>query len=187
MTKEYFLLDCETGGLRTDFSLLTLSGYVLDEQFQIIDSIDLFVKPDDGMYKLDAKAMEINKIDLVTHDAVAESEMTCRQKMESFLQKHGPERLTPAGHNVAMDIQFAKKLLPNFNKYVTHRTYDTATLGKFAFNVGIIGKSDFSLRALCEALGINPEGQHNAKVDIELTRKVLIELHNRMYSLATSI
>ncbi|TXH08161.1 MAG: hypothetical protein E6R04_11365 [Spirochaetes bacterium] len=179
MTNEYFLFDCETGGLTTDLSLLTLSGYILDEKFRIIDNIDLFVKPDDGVYKLNAKAMEINKINLVAHDAMAEPESVCRLKLEAFLQKHGVGKLTPAGHNVAMDIQFAKKLLPSFGKYVTHRTYDTASLGKFACNVGIIEHSDFSLQSLCEAFGIDTKGQHNAKVDIELTRQVLVELHWR--------
>lgn len=178
MTNEYFLFDCETGGLIVDMSLLTLSGYILDENFEIVDSINLFIKPNDGVYKLNAKAMEINRIDIVSHDIMAVFETVAADNFEAFLKEHSKEkRLTPAGHNVSMDIQFAKKLLPNFSKYVTHRTYDTATLGKFASNIGLTEKSDFSLDGLCKLLGIDTSGHHTASVDIELTRQVCVKLH----------
>ena len=74
MAKKYFLFDCETGGLDPSFSLLTLSGVVLNQQYEVLDSIDLAIKPSSGRYVLSSKAMEINKINIATHDAVAITE-----------------------------------------------------------------------------------------------------------------
>ena len=188
--KAFFLFDCETGGLDPSFSLLTLSGAVLDEQYNVLDSIDLAIKPSSGRYVLNAKAMEINKINIAAHDAVALPEDEAAAQLGIFLAKHsdsGRARLVPAGHNVRLDLNFAEKLLPDFGKYALHRSHDTAAIASFCQDFGLIPEScNLSLPALCSHLNIDPTGIHDAKVDIELTRRVMKGLFDLLIDYGSS-
>ena len=68
MTKkiQYFIVDAETGGkYAKEHSLLTLYGQILNKNLNVVDEIDLVVKPDDGIYRISADALETNKIDLI--------------------------------------------------------------------------------------------------------------------------
>jgi DNA polymerase III alpha subunit (gram-positive type) len=190
MAKKYFLFDCETGGLDPSFSLLTLSGVVLNQQYEVLDSIDLAIKPSSGRYVLSSKAMEINKINIATHDAVAITESEAAVELGIFLAKHsdsGRSRLVPAGHNVRLDLNFVEKLLPDFGRYVVHRSHDTAAIASFCQDFGLIPEScNLSLPALCSHLNIDFTGIHNAKVDIELTRQVMKGLFDLLIDYGSS-
>jgi len=136
--KKYFLFDCETGGKNPKTSLLTLYGMILDSNLNVTDSIDLRIKPNNGIYHVTARAMEINKIDLVRHNTEAVPVNEAAKLFVNFACKHsiGIDKMVPAGHNLSLDIRFCKRYLlkaPNaegddWNKFFGYRNLDTATL-----------------------------------------------------------
>lgn len=67
----YLFFDCETGGIGPDYSLLTCYLLVTDNQFNVIDDLYLYLKPDDGIFKVCAEALNVNRIDLKVHGTKA--------------------------------------------------------------------------------------------------------------------
>lgn len=67
----YIVLDNEMGGTTFDYSLLTSYLVVLDKDLNPIDDLYLYVKPDDGIYRVCGQAMNVNRIDLKVHDTRA--------------------------------------------------------------------------------------------------------------------
>ncbi len=67
---KYLVLDCETGGLEGT-SLLSLYCAVLDEDFNTLDSLELFLRPKDHIYHVTAEGLGINKINLIEHEKKA--------------------------------------------------------------------------------------------------------------------
>lgn len=192
MKAKYIALDLESGGIGHDKSLLTAYIAVLDEDLNPFDStstcgyitvpLDLKMKPDDGVYKVEAEALAINKIDILSHDREAITYKEAAKKIFEYLEQVNPggkEKLIPLGHNVAFDIQFltahtlSKK---TWDKYVSYRTLDTGTIGQY-----LIAKSDLpdmkaSLGEIAKHYGVR-FAAHTAKGDteacIEIMKKML--------------
>lgn len=180
--KFYFLFDCETGGLdENKHSLLTLYGLLLNQKLEILDEIDLSIKPDDGIYHVTAQAMRINKINFVEHDKNAikysEASKILEKKLinwTSFNKNQVSTKLIPVGHNVGMDLRFGKKLLSSLEEYLSHRPLDTSTNCQFLqLKHKLPLDKEFTLGELAEFLGIDSSGAHNAKIDVHMTLKVL--------------
>lgn len=157
---KYIALDLETGGIGADkYSLLTGFFAVLNEKFEMIDKLEVALKSD--VYRVSAKALEINKINLIEHEAGAKDQETIVNEINHFLKKHatapfeasigsigGPEplpvitptieSLIPIGHNVHFDILFLKQALPGvrWDHFVSYRD----ELGKSTLNEVIISK-----------------------------------------------
>lgn len=141
MTTRYIALDCESGGVTTDFTLLTVAFVALDEQLNELDSLHLKLKPVDGVYKVAAKkgnGIAINGIDLVKHDAEAVTLKDGYNQLKHFLDYHNPNgdiKLIPIGHNVKFDVDFLKAHLLNdsglWTQYVSYRVLDTATIAQW--------------------------------------------------------
>src|SRR5690606_25809510 len=98
-------LDVETGGTVVGkHSLLTLYICVINEEFQVIDELDLKLKPDDGNYVVDREALEINGINLDEHDKdpATVTYSVGRRMFLEFCKRHmtGRRTLRPAGHNI---------------------------------------------------------------------------------------
>lgn len=187
----YFLFDCETGGLdETTDSLLTLYGVVLNKDLTVLDEIDLMIKPDDGRYSVNIEALKINKINLLSHDETAIRYSDARTKLQNFLFKAtlgDNKALVPAGHNVNLDINFLKIMLPDYKQFLSHRVLDTGTLGQFLRLCDIIPESNRgSLSELCTHFGIDPSGAHNAKNDVLMTHKLLLKLRGMGMRLTTT-
>jgi hypothetical protein len=69
---KFLALDCETGGIGLDKSLLTTylavySFHRKEMEFVIEDELYLYTKPNDGIYSYTAEALSINKIDLIQY------------------------------------------------------------------------------------------------------------------------
>lgn len=180
---KYFLFDTETGGIKKDMSLLTLYGFILDENLNILDSIDLKIKPDGGIYNISAQALEINKINLVDHDKVAISLSEAREKFKNFIWRWAlTQKLTPIGHNIRFDVKFVKThLLEEWDRYFDRRHLDTASIGKFLSLSGKLPKlNEYSLSelALTLNLSIDNDKRHDAQVDAELTLNLLRNMIN---------
>ena len=174
--KRYLAFDIESGGVTVDKSLLTVYFEVLDANLNYIDSGELKVKPDDGIYHVTAEALSVNKIDLVKHDAEATGEKACKTILFNWLSHwsdKGSVKLIPLGHGIAFDIKFLQAHLlsvDSWNMFVSYRTRDTASLAGAAQDVGLIPPSiTGSLTSLCEHFGIVSTAAHTSKGDVQMT------------------
>ena len=173
----YLPMDNETGGLHEDVSLLSSYLEVVDEKCNIIDSLELYVKPNDGLYKVEAGGLAVNKIDLVKHDQTAITYSAAGQQLFRFLQKNskdGEIKLIPVGKNVAGDVRWLQQHLlgkKTMDKFVSYRVLDITGIamalqikGKLPPDIGL------SLGSLVEHFQIVIPGVvHEAKYDTKAT------------------
>lgn len=180
MGNKYIAIDCETGGIGTDKSLLTAYFGVYDEAFQLRSDLYLHVKPNDGIYKVTAEALSINKINLVEHNQEAITEKEAGTRLYDFLYNaniNGKDKLIPIGHNVAFDIKFLQEHLVGqgtWEKFVSYRVLDTGVIAQFFKTAGILSE-DISggLGSLAAHYKISQSNAHTAKEDAQVTVKVL--------------
>lgn len=175
---KYFLFDTETGGVRKEMSLLTLYGHILDENLNILDTIDLKIKPDDGVYHLHAQGLEVNRINILEHDKVAKPISEVKTRFKNYICGWSlNQKLTPIGHNVRFDVKFLKThLLEDWDRYFDRRHIDTASIGKFLALTGIVPKlNTYSLSEMASAMliDVDESKRHEASYDADLTLKVL--------------
>lgn len=184
MAKRYLAFDVESGGVTDDHSLLTAYFVILDEDLKTVyGELDLRSKPNDGTYHVTAEALAINGIDLISHDKEADTESKAGTRLYEFLQQHCPDgkvKLTPLGHNVAFDVEFVKKhLTKNFNKFVSYRCLDTASVIQFLKQTNHIPKDlAGSLGEIAKYLQVPIVQLHTAKDDTWLTIEVLKKLQD---------
>lgn len=182
--RKYFLFDTETGGLDAKtISLLSFFGLVLDQDLTPIDTIDLVIRPDDGIYHLDIEAMKVNRINILDHHEKTITECEAGKALQNFLFKHTaaisprPFTLIPTGHNIGrLDIPMGERLVgfDNWDRSMSRRTLDTGTIAQFLMLQGILPETNnCSLRQLCEHYKIDYSGAHNAKSDVYITLEVL--------------
>jgi DNA polymerase III alpha subunit (gram-positive type) len=174
--KRYIAFDCESGGVTVDKTLLTVYFEVLDDNLGYIDSGSLKIKPDDGIYKCTAEALNVNKISIPQHDEGAMYEKECRTVLFNWLShwsNSGKIKLIPLGHNVYFDIKFIQAHLisqDSWEQFVSYRVRDTASLAGAAQDAGLIPPSvTGSLKSLCEHYGIVNQAAHTSKGDVQTT------------------
>jgi DNA polymerase III alpha subunit (gram-positive type) len=180
---KYFLFDTETGGVRKEMSLLTLYGHILDDSLNILDTIDLKIKPDDGVYHLTAQGLNINRINIMDHDLVAKPVSEVKTRFKNYIVGWTlNQKLTPIGHNVRFDVKFVKThLLEDWDRYFDRRHIDTASVGKFLALTGIVPKlNTYSLSEMASAMMIDVDEskRHEAGYDADLTLNVLRSMTN---------
>lgn len=168
----YITLDTETGGIGKEVSLLSAYFGILDVNFELIDGLELFVKPDNEIYQIQSEALEINKIDLVAHDKKAVTEKDAGQLLFKFLKHYsgdGKEKLKPIGHNVVFDIEkICDKILSknSWNHHCTYRVRDTGTIGAYLMDIGKIPMLEKgSLSSYCKHFGVELSNAHDARSD----------------------
>lgn len=183
----YLSMDNETGGLDEKVCLLSTYLEVVDDTLQVIDSLELYVKPNDGVYTVEAEGLAINKIDLVEHDKIAITYSAAGQLLFNFLKKNsqdGKIRLIPLGKNVHSDVLGLQKTLlqkKNMDKFVSYRHLDITGI---ALSLQILGKlpagMSLSLGSLAEHFGVHDllqgslhEAKYDAKVQILVFQKLL--------------
>jgi len=182
----YITMDLETGGIGTECSLLTAYFGVLDKDMNLLEALDLKIKPNEGKpYVVQAQGMSVNKIDLIAHDKVAISESDGGGKLFAFLKKHsnnGKVKLIPVGHNVQFDILFIYDHLlqkKHFDQYVSYRKLDTGTIAQFFKYCGLIPEDKSgSLEYLAEKFGAKfiGSGAHSADADALMCVEILKEM-----------
>lgn len=176
----YLPMDNETGGLAEDVSLLSTYLEVVDEKFNVVDSLELYVKPNDGVYRVEAEGLDVNKINLIQHDKVAITYSEAGQLLRNFLVKNsqdGKIKLIPVGKNVQFDVNGLQKHLlgkKTMDKYVSYRLIDITGI---AMGLQIKGKLPpdlgLSLGSLVQYFGIVLAGNaHEAKYDTQVTMLV---------------
>jgi DNA polymerase III alpha subunit (gram-positive type) len=175
---KYISLDIETGGLGLETSLLTCFIAILDEKLDIVDTLDLKCKPNDGLYKVNGRAMEINGIVLGEHDKEAKPYHECSCLIRVFLEKnYQGEVFKPIGQNIKFDMMRLCEQIVNekmWYQYVSYRTLDTGTIGGFAIELGLV-PIDFKagLGNMAEYFKVGKqEEKHTAKGDVLLNINV---------------
>jgi DNA polymerase III alpha subunit (gram-positive type) len=189
----YICFDTETSGLdHTKYNLLTAHFIILNQDLEKIDSLDLKIKH--PHYTVHPKALEINKIDIVSHTRDNQSLFIsdANKLLVEFLNNNKQHyKFIPIGHNVNFDIQFIKSsgLLSELDyfKYISHIPLDTLTIAGFLKLSGYLPPTQLlNLVSLCKYLHINYPGPannsahgaanisaHNAEYDATMTVELL--------------
>lgn len=177
MSNFYLPFDTETGGLDPKTSdLLTFYMAVMDENFKIIDEIDLKLKPNDGRLPIaEAGALRANGINLTEHMAnpetitYAEGAVKIVAMIKKHLKKNGRySNLRPMGQNVPFDVGYTQQyLIPKeeWDKLIHYVVVDTKTIVDFFKDCGWFPKELGSLGSIVEYLGVPKRNAHNAKED----------------------
>jgi len=190
MTKNWYIaLDLETGGLGQPCSLLTGYYAIVTPDLRIFSECELIIKPDDGLYHLQAKGMEINGINIVKHDAAAITLKEAGTKLYNFLMTADAalrniysDKLIPLGHGVRQDVEFmiTAKLISrgSWENFVSHRALDTSSAARFLQDCGLLpAELSGSLISLADYFGVVREGAaHDARVDTVASIEVLRHL-----------
>jgi oligoribonuclease (3'-5' exoribonuclease) len=184
--QKYLALDCEMSGLEHGSALLTVFLAVCDVNWNILDTLDLKVKPNDGQYLVQPEAMQVNRIDLIAHDKEAITYSEAGGILRKFLIKNssnGADKLMPMGKGVEGDVKKITDCLlkaGTFNHYVTYRCYDITSIVIFLKKLGRLPE-DFpdNLQLMCSFFGISQEW-HTAKGDTMAGIGLIQHLESRL-------
>lgn len=169
---KYLFLDAEFGGIGLEKSILSAYFTIVDKEFNTIDSLDLLIKPDDGVYHVTAESLNITKINLIEHDNVAITYKQAGTALYQFLDRNKFEhRLTCVGNGIQGDINhITDKLIScsNWDKFVSKISIDMCGISKFLqFSNKLPSDLSISLDSLRNYFNIQINGKsHNAKVDV---------------------
>lgn len=176
---KYIVLDVETGGIGLGTSLLTAYFAVFDENFNLTDSLYLYLKPEDDRYVVTAEALGVNGINLIEHQKRAMTYKDAKPLLYNFLKNnHQGEKLIPIGHGIVFDIVRVKEYLissGSWESFVSYRTLDTSSVARFLNAAGCIPDSvSGSLGSLVKHFNLPSLGElHDAKTDALQTVEVL--------------
>lgn len=175
----YLWYDCETGGTdREIHSLLTAYFAIYNDQWEKLDELELFMKPDEGEIVAVQEALNVTGIDLKTHleDPRTIPYSEAREKLMAFLEKHKIKgkrnHFRPCGQNIQFDELFVMaQLVPeeDWRKLVHYRAIDTLMILTFLQDVGFLPKELGNLGSQVDYFGIPVGKAHDAKEDIRMT------------------
>jgi DNA polymerase III epsilon subunit-like protein len=185
----YLALDTETGGLSPKSAdLLTLYCCIVDENFKVLDELDLKLKPNDGRLPLaDAEALKINGIDLQAHLANPETITYSEAKdkvvsmIKKYLKKSGRHsNIRPMGYNLAFDIGFMQEHILPFKEWdslINYNTVDPKIVVNFLKDSKWFPSDLGTLVSVVKYLNIPMGVAHTAKADtlatLEVYKKIL--------------
>jgi DNA polymerase III epsilon subunit-like protein len=181
----YLFLDVETGGIGSEYSLLTSYFLATDNDFNKVSDLYLYLKPDDGVYKVCGPAMGVNKIDLYKHDLHAIPYKTGATQLYNWLRdltKDGQIKLNVVGHNVGGDRDRIVQYLisrGSWEKFTSYRLRDTQSISGYLKDCQLIPEDvSGSLESLIKYFGIEIDvnALHDAKYDTEKTLAVFLKL-----------
>lgn len=175
---KYLIIDTETGGTKPAVhSLLQWYGVVTNELLTPGAWVDLRIKHDP--YIVTAKALEINRIDLVKHHVVAMATADARSRLRHFLETEATQgKLRVVGWNVNFDIEFSKAFLGEdlWGDYCDYHVMDVQSYAHGLARRGRIPLEAKGLKAHAKLFDIDASGHHEAGADVEMTRLVLKQL-----------
>jgi len=189
----YFAFDTETGGLLPkEADILTFYGAILDEDFKLIDEINLKLKPDGRLPQAHADALRVNGINLQEHLADPETITYSDAKvkivtlLKKYLKKRGRySNIRPLGQNVQFDLEFTwEHIIPRaeWDSIVHYGKIDTKLIVDFLKDSGWFPRDLGSLGSVVDYLQIAKRNAHNAKEDTLMTVDVYKKLVEIMKS-----
>jgi DNA polymerase III epsilon subunit-like protein len=194
MSKFHIALDTETGSIDPKLGdLLTIYICVADENFKILEELDLKLKPnDDRLPVTESGALKINGIDIQKHLAdpstitYSEAKDKIQSMFKKYLKKSGRySNLIPLGHNIPFDLNFIWHHIMDkseWEKFCHYRTIDTNPL-VWMFKDSQWWPSDLSgLGSVINFLGLPERNAHEAKSDVLMT----LDLYRKMLEIMKS-
>lgn len=175
-------IDTETGGIGLDKSILSLGLVIADEELTVRDSFYVLCKPDDGIFRVTGKALEINKLDLIDVEKKGFSYKACGKMVYDFIKFHsdnGKDKLFPLGKNVAGDLSHIHDKLISRNTWETFCSYRNIELSGIVMYLALCGKipKDLgSLSDICKYFQIDTSLAHNALGDARMNIEAFIKL-----------
>lgn len=195
MSESYiFCIDSETGDLDPKKGdILTLYMAVTDDNFKLLDELDLKLKPNDDRLPIaNAGALAVNKIDLKAHLAdpntidYSEAKIRIIALAKKYLKKRGRySNLSVLGQNVGFDLDFIWEYIMSKTEWETlfsYDTEDTKKAAKFLKRAGWLPKDIGTLTSMVEFFGIPKREAHEAKGDVHMT----IDVYKAMLALLES-
>jgi len=179
----YLIVDTETGGIGLDKSLLSVGLIFADDQFNVISKAEYLVKPNDSVYVVEPRAMEINGIDLIKHDKVAKKYKDTGNSLYASLflfGDGGKNKLVVVGKNVHFDLTHIwDKLISRatWEGFCSYQLLDLSSVWKFLEITGKVPKlQSTSLGAIADHLGVEKGEAHTALGDCVTTLNCMKEL-----------
>lgn len=193
MSQYLLAFDSETGGLNPKLAdILTLYMAIVDEEYKVLDEINLKLKPDSGLPRADAGALRVNGINIQNHlaDPTTVTYSEAKKAIVSFLRKHLQKKgrysnLRPFGQNIQFDIDFVQEhLIPKdeWDSIVHYGKVDTKQCVDFLKDAGWFPKDLGSLGSVVEYLQLPKRDAHNAKEDTLMTIDVYKKIMEIMKS-----
>lgn len=198
MSKYMLPCDAETGGFEPeDSDLLTLYLAMMDENFNIVDELDLQLKPDDGrLPKASSGALAVNKINIAEHlkDPKTITYSEGREKLLAFLKKYAKKvgrtcNIEGMGHNHPFDQKFIwYYLIPKdeWSKLVHYGIIDTLIFNNLLKKAGYTPEDTGPLGTLVDFYKIPQREAHHAKGDTLMCVDVFKAQLNQLKSRATA-
>jgi oligoribonuclease (3'-5' exoribonuclease) len=132
---KYLAFDCETGGLDCNkHSLLTAYFSVYDEDFNLIDELDLYLKPsDEKLLNVTQEALKVTQINITDHLSspntitYEEGNKLLLKLLEKHKTKGKKRHYRPIGQNLQFDLNFIFAQLiseEDWSKTVHHNNLD---------------------------------------------------------------
>lgn len=195
MANLYVCFDTETGGLNENTSdLLTAFFCVMDEDYKILEELNLKLKPNEGRIPVaEAGALKVNGINIQQH--LADPETTCYaegkakliEMLSKYLKKQGKfSNLIGMGYNIlGFDIRWIQKHLldqETFQSILHYKSWDVMQDVDFLKRAGWFPKSLGSLTTVVDYLEIPKRNAHTAKDDVMMTIDVAKKIMEMMKS-----
>jgi DNA polymerase III epsilon subunit-like protein len=190
----YAPFDTETGGTNAEETdVLTFYMALLDENFKMLDEIDLKLKPDGGRLPVThAKALEVNGIDIRKHledpETITYSEG--RERFAAMLKKHHKREgrynnIKPMGYNVPFDERYVwKHIMPfgQWEEFMHYKRIDVMERVDFLKESGWFPPELGGLGTVNEYLRLPKRNAHNAKDDTWMCVDVYVKIIDIMKS-----
>lgn len=180
MSQLFLPFDSETGGLDENTAdILTLYMAIMDEDYKILEELDLKLKPDGRLPIAESQALAVNKINLQEHLANPETitYSQARIKIVEMIRRHLKKRgrfsnIRPFGYNVPFDERWVQKhILPKeeWLNLLHYKSVDVMNSVDDLKRWGWFPKELGSLITVVEYLQIPKRSAHSAKDDTLMT------------------
>lgn len=189
MSQYKLAFDTETGGLNPKTSdLLTAYFAILDENYKIVEELDMKLKPDNGRLPIaEAGALKVNGINIQAHlsspETITYSEATEKLTalVKKYLKKTGRySNIVPFGQNIQFDIDYVQEYLldkTTWDSMIHYGKVDTKIVVDFLKDCGWFPKDIGNLGSVVDYLQIPKRTAHTAKDDtlmaVDVYRKIL--------------
>lgn len=184
MTAYYLFLDTETGGLDPENnSLLTASFLITDKDGNEHSHLDLYLRPNDGVYQVTPAALRLNRLDLTDQEGVitySEGYRALESFLGTFTATIEGSYLVPVGWNTPFDLEFIyKQIVPKqtFQKWLkSYKSIDLAAVWLYLKVIGKINGDGNRLVDAVQVIGGFDHTAHDATSDMMATRYVFFAL-----------
>lgn len=189
MSTYYLFLDTETGGLDAkNTSLLSVSFLLTDADGKDCGGLHLYLRPDDGVYKLTPDALRLNQIDVTDQEGVVtyvEGHRLLESFLSAFTGKLEKAYIIPVGWNVPFDLDFIyNQLVPKqtFQKWLnSYKVIDIASVWLYLKAIGKVNSKRDRLIDAVEVLGLaHGHVAHDAGSDTLATKNVFFALKDKL-------